>query len=291
LELLNNTLRRLSSAGKLGIMAISREHARVFRSGSKTYFNSSIFFPPRIRERVFALYAFVRVADNYVDAVPQQAEEFRNFRRRCEAARAGKPAGDAIIDPFLKLSAECDFDSAWTEAFLDSMEADISKQNYDTLEETLGYVYGSAEVIGLFMTRIMELPDEALPAAAMLGRAMQYINFIRDIAEDTSLGRRYLSLNGTSPRIVTADYARKNPAEFSAFIGGHLALYRLWQKEAVAGYRFIPRRYRVPIKTAADMYWWTAERIAARPLVVFDQKVKPSRGRIYAKIAHNTVFC
>jgi phytoene synthase len=272
-------------------MVISREHARVFRSGSTTYFNSSLFFPPRIRERVFTLYAFVRVADNYVDAVPQQAEEFRSFRRRCKAARAGKPADDAIIDPFLKLSGECGFDPAWTDAFLDSMEADLSKQNYDTLDETLTYVYGSAEVIGLFMARIMELPEQAYPAAAMLGRAMQYINFIRDIAEDTSLGRRYLPLNGASPRIVTADYARKNPGEFSAFIGGHLALYRLWQKEAVAGYRFIPRRYRVPVKTAADMYWWTAGRIAARPLVVFDQKVKPSRGRIYAQIARNAIFC
>jgi phytoene synthase len=268
-------------------MAISPEHERIFRSGSKTYFNSSIFFPPRIRERVFTLYAFVRVADNYVDAIPQKTEEFINFRRRYETARAGTPANDIIIDSFLKLSAECGFDPAWVQAFLNSMEADLSKQNYDTLEETLAYVYGSAEVIGLFMARIMELPEEAHPPAAMLGRAMQYINFIRDIAEDTLLGRRYLPLNGASPLIVTTDYARKNPREFSAFIGGHLALYRVWQKDAVAGYSFIPRRYRVPIKTAADMYWWTADRIAARPLIVFDEKVKPSRGRILLRILKN----
>jgi phytoene synthase len=267
------------------------EHKEVFRAGSTTYFNSSLFFPPRVRERVFTLYAFVRVADNYVDAVPQQAAEFRNFRRRYEAALAGKPAGDTIIDPFLKLSAGCGFDPAWTAAFLDSMEADLSKQDYDTLEETLAYVYGSAEVIGFFMARIMDLPEESYPAAAMLGRAMQYINFIRDIAEDASLGRRYLPLHGASPGIVTAAYARQNPGEFSAFIGGHLAHYRLWQKEAIAGYAYIPRRYRVPIKTAADMYWWTARCIQRRPLVVFDQKVKPSRGRVYLRIARNAVFC
>jgi phytoene synthase len=271
-------------------MAISQEQARVFRSGSTTYFNSSLFFPPRVRERVFTLYAFVRVADNYVDTVPQKAAEFRDFRRRYQAALEGRPAGDTIIDPFLKLSAGCGFDPAWTAAFLDSMEADLSKQNYDTIEETLAYVYGSAEVIGLFMARIMELPEEAYPAAAMLGRAMQYINFIRDIAEDTSLGRRYLPLNGASPRIVTADYARQNPGEFAAFVGGHLALYRVWQKQAVEGYARIPRRYRIPIKTAADMYWWTAGRIAARPLVVFEQKVKPSRGRVYVGIARNAVW-
>jgi phytoene synthase len=271
-------------------MAISPEHAEVFRAGSKTYFTSSLFFPPRIRERVFTLYAFVRVADNYVDAAPQQAEEFKAFRRRYEAALAGTPANDTIIDPFLKLSAECGFDPAWTKAFLDSMEADLSKKNYDTLEETLAYIYGSAEVIGLFMSRIMELPQEAHPAAAMLGRAMQYINFIRDIAEDTELGRRYLPLNNASPDIVTAAYARKNPQEFAAFIAGHLDLYRVWQKEAVSGYAFIPKRYRVPIATAADMYWWTAGVIAKRPLVVFEKKVKPSRPRIYLQILKNFFF-
>ena len=269
---------------------VLEKQKEIFRAGSKTYFNSSLFFPPRIRERVFTLYAFVRVADNYVDALPQKGAEFRDFRRRCGEAARGKPANDTIIDPFLELSKECSFDPAWTTAFLDSMEADLSKKSYNTLEETLAYVYGSAEVIGLFMARIMELPEEAQPAAAMLGRAMQYINFIRDIAEDTSLGRRYLPLNGASPKIVTADYARENPREFSAFLGGHLALYRVWQKQAVAGYRFIPRRCRLPIKTAADMYWWTARRIERKPLLVFDKKVKPSRPRIFLQMARNFVL-
>jgi phytoene synthase len=119
---------------------------------------------------------------------------------------------------------------------------------------------------------------------------MQYINFIRDIAEDTALGRRYLPLNSASPEIVSADYALENPREFSAFIGGHLALYRLWQKEAIAGYAYIPKRYRIPIKTAADMYWWTARCIEKQPLIVFDRKVKPARGRIYLSIARNAVL-
>lgn len=273
-------------------MSVSREQTEVFRKGSRTYYSSSLFFPPRIRERVFVLYSFVRTADDYVDAVPQQGGKFRAFRRRYEAALAGPaagglPAGDGVIDPFLALAAECGFDPAWTGAFLDSMEADLSKSAYDSLDETLAYIYGSAEVIGLFMSRIMELPGEARPAAMMLGRAMQYINFIRDIAEDAGLGRRYLPLGGADPRITSADYARAHPGEFASFIRGHLDTYRVWQKEAEAGYAFIPRRYRVPIVTAADMYFWTADRIARRPLVVFERKVKPGRTRIFLSVLRN----
>ena len=69
---------------------------------------------------------------------------------------------------------------------------DIKKKEYNSLEETLEYIYGSAEVIGFFMAKIIGLSDESLYYAGRLGRSMQYINFIRDIEEDNNLGRRYL---------------------------------------------------------------------------------------------------
>jgi phytoene synthase len=43
------------------------------------------------------------------------------------------------------------------------------------------------------------------------------------------------------------------------------------------------------VKTAADMYNWTARRIQQDPLVVFRRKVKPSRGRILLQIAVNAL--
>ena len=86
--------------------------AQVFRAGSTTYFNSSLFFPPAMRAEVFALYGFVRVADNFVDAVPQQAAEFRRFTEQSRAALAGTPANDAIIDDFVALARRREFDPA-----------------------------------------------------------------------------------------------------------------------------------------------------------------------------------
>ena len=102
--------------------------AQVFKAGSTTYFNSSLFFPPAMRAEVFALYGFVRVADNFVDAVPQEAEAFRRFVARYRAARAGPPADDAIIDDFTALARRLEFEPAWTDAFLASMEADLTQR-------------------------------------------------------------------------------------------------------------------------------------------------------------------
>ncbi|MFW6313891.1 MAG: squalene/phytoene synthase family protein, partial [Spirochaetota bacterium] len=76
-------------------------HREVFRSGSKTYFNSSIFFPPGVRDDVFLLYGFVRVADDYVDSIPQRPEAFARFVEAYRRALAGVPSGDVIIDYFV----------------------------------------------------------------------------------------------------------------------------------------------------------------------------------------------
>jgi phytoene synthase len=258
-----------------------------FKTGSKTYFTSSLFFPDSVKRDVFALYGFVRVADDYVDAVPQDREGFLNFRRSWERARSGEKTGNGIVDDFVELCLRKGFQTAWVEAFLDAMEADLSKKNYDTVDDTLRYMYGSAEVIGLFMARIMDLPEQALPYARLLGRAMQYINFIRDINEDLGLGRRYLALARTGLSELSAEAARSDPRAFASFVEHHLGLYRAWQTEADKGFALIPRRYRVPIKTASDMYSWTARIIARDPLVVFSRKVKPGKARIILRALAN----
>ncbi len=75
--------------------------------------------------------------------------------------------------------------------FFDSMQLDTTVRRYDSLDDIINYMHGSAEVVGLMMARMMGLPEEALPLAAMQGRAMQYANFVRDIGEDNHLGRCY----------------------------------------------------------------------------------------------------
>lgn len=266
-------------------------YRRIFRQGSQTFYHSSRFFPPAIRKRVFRLYGFVRRADDYVDAAPQDKAGFENFRSLFHQSRQGKHlphfndnhelAEDAvIIDEFTRMERELSFPPEWAEAFLQSMAWDLTLKKYNTLEETLDYIYGSAEVIGFFMCRILGLPDKALRPAAYQGRAMQYINFIRDIAEDHHLGRRYLPLREGDPPSLDPETIHGYKKPFKDFLHRQLRLYRSWQAEAEKGYSLIPRRYRIPVETAARMYRWTARQIEKEPLIVYRKQVKPSRRRI-----------
>ena len=268
-------------------MESTREQRRIFRGGSRTYHTSSIFFPPQVRGDVYVLYAFVRVVDDFVDGVPQDPEGFSSFCTRYRRGAAGDATGDTVIDPFIDLMRRKGFESAWVDAFLHAMELDLTKRTYETLEETLEYIYGSAEVIGLFMSRILDLPEATLPYARMQGRAMQYINFIRDIHEDLGFGRTYLPPLNTGFRLTSQEAVLQDPEGFSAFVSTHLTLYKEWQREAGEGYGFLPKRYLVPIKSASDMYNWTGRTIERDPMVVFRRKVKPSKTRIIAAIARN----
>lgn len=265
-------------------------HYRIFKKGSKTYFHSSLFFPREVRKDVFILYAFVRTADDLVDCVPPLRGEFERFTARYGRAAAGEVVGDPIIDPFADLMNRKKIPTDWVEAFLRSMAMDLEKSSYDTYEEVWEYVYGSAEVIGLCMSRILDLPEKALPCACLLGRSMQYINFIRDIAEDNELGRRYLPLDGSPLSDLRPPCDERQTSAFQTFIRSQAGIYRGFQKEAERGYHLIPKRYLIPIKTASDMYNWTAEAIMKDPLIVFRRKVKPSRLRIVWTLFKNLFY-
>lgn len=264
------------------------ERARaVFERGSRTYYNASRVFPEEFRIPLATLYAFVRSADDYVDATPQDAAGFLAFRARWDRAKSGSPSGDEIVDRFAALAVEKRFEPSWTEAFLDAMQADLTVRAYDSEEAVLGYIYGSAEVIGLFMCALIGLPEAAHHGARMLGRSMQYVNFIRDFDEDRRLGRRYLPLNGSDPRVSDPDWARAHPDAFAAYLGSHIARYKMWGAEGRAGFRYLPGRFRAAIATAQDMYDWSARHIEKNPLIVFERQMKPPKWLVIARGALN----
>jgi phytoene synthase len=212
---------------------------------------------------VFALYAFVRTADDLVDTLPQDVSGLKHFSDSYRAALMGMPAGTPVIDDFVALATRRRFEPEWTESFLAAMRRDLEPAPYETIAELESYMYGSAEVIGLYLARILDLPDAALPPARWLGKAMQYANFLRDVAEDHALGRTYI------PRAVLAahgldtlapDNVRSHPDRFCELVRHEIARYRRWQAQAEVGYAYLPPRVRAPVAAAAAGGPWTSSR-------------------------------
>ncbi len=266
----------------------------IFKRGGKTYYYSSMFFPKNTRKDVSILYSFVRKADDHVDAIPQQKEQFYEFKERYETGLSmSERSGDKVIDAFIDLMERQRFKKVWVSAFLHSMELDLIKNEYETIDELKEYLYGSAEVIGLMMAKILDLPEESHRSARHLGRAMQYANFIRDIEEDISLNRRYFpkkDMEKFGLNSLKLSETRAKEDNFSKFMDFQVSRYEKWQKIAEEGFHFIPKRYLIPIKTASDMYKWTAKSIRRKPFRVYDEKLKPSKIRIMMKGLMNTIY-
>jgi 15-cis-phytoene synthase len=266
---------------------------QIFKNGSTTYYWSSKFFPGSLRKDIFKLYSFVRVADDFVDAVPQNKKEFEHlaevWAKLCKGKKIHSKKGNIInhvAQNMYDVAIKYDFDMKWVDAFLGSMRMDIQAKKYKTMEDTLSYIYGSAEVIGLMMSKIIGVNPEAYEYAKLQGRAMQYINFIRDIDEDIDLGRCYFPQSELSKYgLAKLDYKtiQNHPGAYREFIEGQILHYNQWQAEANKGLHAIPYRQRIAVRTAVDMYNWTSRKIADDPMIVFEKKVKPSKFRVIAR--------
>ena len=269
-------------------MSVEKE---IFKKGSTTYYWSSKFFPKNVRDDVFKLYSFVRVVDDYVDQPTPDVESFNYILHRWNTAKrdlgAFSPLDESVAERVLQnivyVVHRFKCDPAWVDAFLASMQMDVDKRKYNNLDDTLEYIYGSAEVIGLFMAKILDLPEESYEYARMQGRAMQYINFIRDIDEDIELGRRYFpetDLKKFGLKSLDREEVSERPDAFNEFVALQLSRYKKWQDQADRGLDYIPKRLRVAVKTAVDGYNWTAEEIRKNPMVIYDKKVKPRKRRL-----------
>jgi phytoene synthase len=285
----------------------------IFKQGSTTYYWSSKFFPKGVRDDVFKLYSFVRVVDDMVDVIPPDTKRFKKMcqrwntvKKELKKGKVPKALDESVDEQVLANIAyivhRFNCDPAWVDAFLSSMKMDVDKRVYSSLDDTIDYIYGSAEVIGLFMAKILQLPGqgtgskrpepEVLRFARMQGRAMQYINFLRDIAEDVELGRCYFparTLNKHGLKDLREISAQSNPESFKAFMYEQLSLYEEWQAEADKGFSYIPKRLRIPLQTATDMYNWTAREIRKDPFIVYEKKLKPKKRRVIKTAAKNTL--
>ena len=163
-----------------------------------TYYWSTCLLPRVKRRHVHALYGLCRYADDIVDDLgPAPVEEREaalaafgeRFFTDLAAGRSGHPVLKAVVDTVLAFAIDPDC----VRRFLRSMTMDLSIEAYETFDDLLVYMDGSAAVIGEMMLPILEpSAPEAFGPARDLGLAFQLTNFLRDVGEDLDRGRVYL---------------------------------------------------------------------------------------------------
>lgn len=172
-----------------------------------------------IRNDIYNIYGFVRLADEIVDSFHDYDKEalFDLFSNELELALKNKISLNPILNSFQYTFHKYNFDKDLVDAFMNSMRLDLHKSKYLTLEEFNNYIYGSADVVGLMCLRVFVKGDDAkyneLKDSAMaLGSAFQKVNFLRDLKADfDGLNRSYFpktdlnNLDETSKQDIIKD--------------------------------------------------------------------------------------
>jgi 15-cis-phytoene synthase len=144
------------------------------------------------------------------------------------------------------------------EAFLKSMFMDEEKFAYENYSELEDYMYGSAGVIGLMVTRVVGYSsDDAFEYAKKLGYAFQLTNFLRDIREDyDELGRVYMPQDELAKfGLTNSDIALKRRDErFIDFMKFQIERNRQVYKEALPGIKLLHWRGRLAVRVSYVLY-------------------------------------
>ena len=170
---------------------VTNEYSTSFSLGIKMLHQS-------IREPIYAVYGFVRLADEIVDSFHEfnKKELLDDFKKQTFQAIDVKISLNPILNSFQHAINYYQIDKWLIDAFFYSMEMDLEDQQYN--QETFDkYILGSAQVVGLMCLKIFCKGDsdqyESLrPGAMSLGSAFQKVNFLRDLkADKENLGRIY----------------------------------------------------------------------------------------------------
>ncbi|MEI7697046.1 MAG: phytoene/squalene synthase family protein [Actinomycetes bacterium] len=254
----------------------------------KTYFLATLLLPKAKRPFVHALYGFARFADEIVDdldstlTIEEKTAQLHNWGEGVLAdltkGSSQDSVGLALVDTVNRFAIPREY----FQAFLHSMTMDLTVQEYETYEDLMEYVYGSAAVIGLEMVPILGYTHrDAFEAAKKLGIAFQLANFIRDIDEDLDRGRIYMPIAELAEFGVTHEMLEERvlTPQIIDLLKFQIARVRQLQAEAAPGIALLEPSSRPCIEAASELYCGIVDEVEKIGYDIFNKRAQTSTAR------------
>jgi 15-cis-phytoene synthase len=279
------------------LRASYQECKRLNSIHGKTYYLATLLLPPAKRPHVHALYGFARYADEIVDdlasnlTLDEKAFVLKKWSNQVLSDIKSGSSNDPIAAAVVDTTSRFKIPIAHFEAFLHSMNMDLTVRQYQTYEDLHEYVYGSAAVIGLQMVSVLGTisPDavtSANEAAEKLGIAFQLANFIRDVGEDLDRGRVYLPMTELEAHGVNRQMleARVTTPQIKSALNEQIQRVRRLQNESTAGIKLLTPGARECIQAASQLYCGIVDEVEKIDYQIFTKRAKTSNWR-RAKVA------
>ena len=274
------------------LRASYQECKRLNSIHGKTYYLATLLLPPAKRPHVHALYGFARYADEIVDdlasnlTLDEKALLLKKWSNQVLSDIKSGSSNDPIAAAVVDTTSRFKIPIAHFEAFLHSMNMDLSVRQYQTYEDLHEYVYGSAAVIGLQMVSVLGTisPDavtSANEAAEKLGIAFQLANFIRDVGEDLDRGRVYLPMTELEAHGVNRQMLEERviTPQIKSALKEQIQRVRRLQNESTAGIKLLTPGARECIQAASQLYCGIVDEVEKIDYQIFTKRAKTSNWR------------
>jgi phytoene synthase len=245
-----------------------------------TYYWATYALPRVVRHHVWALYAFCRYADDIVDepdaatSSHDQAIALADFGARFFDDWMAGDSDDEILKAVVHTVKAFGHHPSTFERFLGSMRMDLTVARYETWDDLLDYMDGSAAVIGEMMLPILEpRTDDALEPARSLGLAFQLTNFLRDVGEDLERGRVYLPQEDLR-RFGADPWRREVDGSWAALMRFEIERCRDLYAEADVGIDMLPPASARCVRAARVLYSRILDCIERRGYDVFGGRAR-----------------
>jgi phytoene synthase len=259
-----------------------RQCERIAR-GSNFYAGLRLL-PPRKREALSAVYAFMRLCDDISDAEGNASEKRRQFlqtRDMFDLAMGqeftGHPTLLALRDTIHTYHIPVDY----FHKVIDGTEMDLTTSNYQTFEQLYHYCYHVASVVGLICIDIFGYQDDqARKYAVACGIAFQLTNILRDVWEDLQRNRVYLPLEDLRRFSYTEEEMRHKIVNdhFRALMAFEVGRARAYYAESQPLLKLIERDSRPAFWAMFESYYTILRRIEQRRYDVLCERVRLQRG-------------
>ena len=237
---------------------------------SSSFSRSIMFLEPEIRESIYNIYGFVRLADEIVETFHEYPKKqmLDDLTKEYQMTLKRGISTNPVVHSFCITKKKYDIPNHLVQSFLDSMYMDLEIMQNINQEKYENYIYGSAEVVGLMCLHVFLDEDkskfnELEESAKSLGSALQKVNFLRDFNADfQDLDRVYF------PNIDFSNFTEKDKKSIEEDIAQDF-------RKALIGIKKLPFSSQFAVYLAYRYYYNLFEKICAySSKVLFNKRVR-----------------
>jgi phytoene synthase len=259
-----------------------------------SYYAATLTLPRVTRHHVQALYGFCRYAGDVMGAVPRarvhdREQALADLGDELFGDLAAGSSDDPVLKAVVHTARSFDLDPDCFRRFLRAMTTSLTITSYDTFDDLLDYMDGSAAVVGELVLPILEpRSDAVVPHVRDFAVACRLTDCLANIAHDLDRGRLYVPREDL--RTYGADpWLRKVTPEWRALMAFEIRRTRHYFDATERVVVDLPPRSAHCVCTVRDLHTQMLDRIERAGGDVFGARVEVPRWRAAEVVARRSL--